>query len=99
MTGNISYLDGQKELFCASPEPASNQLSWLESRHLLSLNDAIIIARISCLRIGFIDILRPICKVNGNYMYLKFNAISSPGGETVSVYANTGYKKPIISRE
>ncbi|VTT73218.1 unnamed protein product [Fusarium fujikuroi] len=44
----------------ALPEPVLNQLSWLESRHLLSPNGAIIVAGISCLGIGFIDILRPV---------------------------------------
>ncbi|VTT73219.1 unnamed protein product [Fusarium fujikuroi] len=40
-----------------------------------------------------------VCEVNGNYMHLKFDVMSSLGGETVSIYADTGYRKPIISRE
>ncbi|VTT76585.1 unnamed protein product [Fusarium fujikuroi] len=40
-----------------------------------------------------------VCEVDGNYTHLKFDAMSSPGGETVSVCADTGCGKPVISRE
>ncbi|KAF5971878.1 TY3B-TY3B protein [Fusarium bulbicola] len=40
-----------------------------------------------------------VCDVDGNYTHLKFDAMSSPGGETVSVCADTGCGKPVVARE
>ncbi|SCO14500.1 related to TY3B-TY3B protein [Fusarium fujikuroi] len=153
MTGNISYLDGQKELFCGTCQRSfpSRAVLWEHSlartcikpaqlareqapakskrcnhcrRDFLSRNRLHRHLKTGCasqmmtasesgnaLQVSETTVTsanktsarahhRPqVYEVDGNYTHLKFDAMSSPGGETVSVCADTGCGKPVISRE